>query len=141
MAGDVELSSDRVKHLEFIQTVISRMATNSFLIKGWSLTLAGILFAVAAGEGSAAVALLTLVPIVAFWLMDGYLLYHERLFRHLYDDARKIDSTVEPFALDIRPYRDSHGLVRAALSVTLMLCHGPIMAAGVALAIIQVVTG
>jgi hypothetical protein len=33
------------KHLELIQAVISRMAGNSFLLKGWSVTLAAALLA------------------------------------------------------------------------------------------------
>jgi hypothetical protein len=30
---------DKIKHLEMIQAVISRLANNSFLLKGWSITL------------------------------------------------------------------------------------------------------
>ena len=30
----------KLKHLEFIQTVITRMATNSFLFEGWAITIA-----------------------------------------------------------------------------------------------------
>ena len=29
----------KLKHLEFIQGVINRLATNSFLMKGWSVVL------------------------------------------------------------------------------------------------------
>jgi hypothetical protein len=35
--GDFEESE--LKHLEFIQGVIARLANNSFLLKGWSVTL------------------------------------------------------------------------------------------------------
>jgi len=31
---------DKRKHVEFIQAAIARMAGNSFVIKGWSLTIA-----------------------------------------------------------------------------------------------------
>jgi hypothetical protein len=30
----------KIKHLEFVQTIIGRMAQNSFLLKGWLMTLA-----------------------------------------------------------------------------------------------------
>jgi len=30
---------NKVKHLEMIQAVIARMATNSFMFKGWAVTL------------------------------------------------------------------------------------------------------
>ncbi len=38
-------SADPVKHLEFVQAVIARQAANSFLLKGWSVTLATALVA------------------------------------------------------------------------------------------------
>ncbi len=31
----------KIKHLEFIQAAINRMAGNSFLLKGWTVTLSG----------------------------------------------------------------------------------------------------
>jgi len=33
------MNEDQRKHLELIQGVITRMAGNSFLIRGWSVTL------------------------------------------------------------------------------------------------------
>lgn len=30
---------EKMRHLEMIQNVISRMASNSFLLKGWTVTL------------------------------------------------------------------------------------------------------
>ena len=41
---------DTIKHLEFIQAVITRMAGNSFVLKGWAITLAAAGFALAAKE-------------------------------------------------------------------------------------------
>ena len=35
----------KLKHLEFIQNAINRMASNSFIIKGWCITLIVGLFA------------------------------------------------------------------------------------------------
>jgi hypothetical protein len=40
----------RIKHLEFIQATIVRLASNSFLLKGWTVTLVAALFALAAKE-------------------------------------------------------------------------------------------
>jgi hypothetical protein len=39
---------DHRKHLEFIQGVVTRLANNQFLIKGWSLTVAAALYGFAA---------------------------------------------------------------------------------------------
>ena len=39
------MTDDQRKHLEMIQTIIARLATNSFAVKGWSITLASALLA------------------------------------------------------------------------------------------------
>ncbi len=38
----------KLKHLEMIQGVVNRMASNSFQLKGWSVVLVSALFALAA---------------------------------------------------------------------------------------------
>lgn len=39
-----------MKHLEFIQTVIGRLSTNAFLMKGWALTVSAAFFGFSAKE-------------------------------------------------------------------------------------------
>ncbi len=41
---------NKIKHLEFIQIVITRMNVNSFFLRGWSVTLVAALFALAAKD-------------------------------------------------------------------------------------------
>ena len=79
----------RIKHLEFIQSVITRMAHNSFLLKGWSVTLVAAIFVLAAKDANEAYAVLAFFPGLAFWGLDAYYLRQERLFRKLYDAVRK----------------------------------------------------
>jgi len=74
------------KHLEFVQGIISRLANNSFLIKGWSITILTGLLAVYIATSSEYFILLSLIPILIFWLLDSYYLWQERLFRDLYDE-------------------------------------------------------
>jgi len=45
---------NKPKHLEFIQGVINRLSTNSFLLKGWSVVLVSALFALSAPDSRAA---------------------------------------------------------------------------------------
>ena len=40
----------KLKHLEFIQNTINRMARNSFLLKGWMVTIVVGLFAISLKE-------------------------------------------------------------------------------------------
>jgi len=70
------------RELELIQNNIKRMASNSFVIKGWAVTLV---------IGSLLLKLtdlqliLPFIPIVSFWSLDTYFLYQERKFRELYN--------------------------------------------------------
>ena len=44
------LGPDRLKHLEFIQAVITRCATTSFVIKGWTLSIVAAVLALVAKQ-------------------------------------------------------------------------------------------
>ena len=79
----------KVEHLKMIQAVITRMAQNSFLLKGWAVTLLAGLFALAAADSNPGLVLVAFVPIIGFWFLDTFYLRQERLFRALYDDVRK----------------------------------------------------
>jgi hypothetical protein len=96
------ISDAQIKHLEFVQTVISRLANNCFLMKGWALTVAGLLFGFAVDQGSWRIAAAGLLPVVAFWALDAFFLRQERLFRCLYDAVRRSDPKVELFSMDTR---------------------------------------
>ena len=69
----------KLKHLEFIQSVISRMATNSFLFKGWAITIAAGLSAFAAADTKAGALSIALVSTFIFWALDGYYLATKQL--------------------------------------------------------------
>ncbi|MFD0318171.1 hypothetical protein [Streptomyces flavalbus] len=125
------LDEVRIRHLEMIQTIVTRMAGNSFLIKGWSLTVTGALLAYAVGNEESAVALVSILPVLAFWIMDGYFLYQERLFRRLYDRVRRPEEDIAPFHMDVAPGREKAGVLRAAVSPTLSIFYGPLLVAQV----------
>jgi hypothetical protein len=82
------MTEDGRKHLELIQQVVTRMNSNSFQLKGWSVTLVAALFALSVTEANKVFAGLAIVPIMAFWLLDAYYLGMERCYRDLYDLLR-----------------------------------------------------
>lgn len=94
--------TDLHKHLDFIQNVIARLANNSFLMKGWTLTVSGAFFGLAAKESSPEVAAVGLLPAAVFWGLDAYYLRQERLFRGLYDLVAQGSQEVGPFSMDAR---------------------------------------
>ena len=77
-----------IKHLEFIQSAISRMGSNSLMVKGWCFTVCAGIFALTNDQ-------LPLIIVVAlfFWFLDGFYIATERSFRLLYDKIRKQDDT------------------------------------------------
>jgi len=70
----------KLKHLDYIQAAIARMATNSFLFKGWSITIAAGLSAFAAVDTRRALLTIAILSTAMFWGLDGYYLWLERCF-------------------------------------------------------------
>lgn len=81
------MSNEKLKHLEFIQNIITRMNTNSFQIKGWSIVIVSALSAIYASTKNKYFFLVAVLPTLIFWFLDAYYLNQERKFRGLYDDV------------------------------------------------------
>lgn len=115
-----------VKHLEFIQGVVNRLGRNSFLLKGWSMTVlvAGALLMMRLRPDQSLFALTLLIPVFGFWLLDAYFLRQERLFRAEYDRVRQQDAT--DFAMNPMQHKDQpeHSRSAAFFSETLVVFYG-----------------
>lgn len=95
----------KLKHLEFIQAIVSRMASNLFFLRGWTITLITGLFALSATKGTyGGYVLLAYFLLLIFWILDGYFLSQERKFRCLYDDVRKLDEKDIDFSMSTAKY-------------------------------------
>lgn len=98
------MANAKLKHLEFIQDVITRMNKNSFQIKGWTVTLVSALLAIFASTKNSYFILAAIVPVIIFWFLDSYYLSQERKFRGLYDDVADIaDKPKEIKPFEMRP--------------------------------------
>ena len=92
---------NKFKHMDYIQNVISRMASNSFCMKGWDITLIAAIMAVSIKEIDWRVCVCCILLNVAFWVLDAYYLRQEKLFRKLYSkvtketDDKKIDFSMD----------------------------------------------
>src|SRR5262245_11979959 len=95
----------KVKHLEFIQLAVARMASNLFLLKGWTITLVAAMFALSAKESDDTYFLIAYLPAIMFWLLDGYFLSQERCFRALYDHVRTLHEREIDFSMNTTPFR------------------------------------
>jgi len=122
------MNSGRLKHLEILQQVITRMANNSFLIKGWSLTLLAALLTLALRDKIYQVLWISLIPVTMFWILDGYFLRQERLFRKLYDKYRVQDQESQSdFSMNTSEFSSVvSSWVGTIFSMTLNIFHGTI---------------
>lgn len=89
----------KIKHLEMIQDIIKRMASNSFMLKGWAVTLVAGIFALSAKDADKLHFLIAYIPILVFWGLDSYYLLQERLYRALYDKVRTLDENDIDFSM------------------------------------------
>lgn len=134
MSADPE-REDRNKHLEFIQAIVARLANDSFLMKGWAITISGAFFGFAVERRSWRLAALALLPVLGFWFLDSYFLWQERLFRCLYDGVRKSDPQVERFSMDTTYLKRTQRWVGSFRSITLVPFYGLILLFGACIVI------
>ena len=96
------MTENKIKHLEFIQGIINRMSNNSFMLKGWAVTLVAGIFTISSKDADKMYFLVSYIPIVVFWFLDEYYLGQERLYRDLYNDVRTRKDTDIDFSLTPR---------------------------------------
>ena len=91
----------KMRYLEMVQGVISRMASNSFALKCWAITLVAGIFALAGKDADKMYFLVAYIPIVGFWGLDSYYLMQERLYRSIYDKVRKKEENQIDFEMNV----------------------------------------
>lgn len=118
----------KLKHLEFIQATINRMSGNSFLLKGWAITIIGGLFALTFKETNCTYIYFSSMLLVFFALLDSYYLSRERLFIKLYNHVRKEKEVDVNFSMDISQFKSSCDWSEAIFSTTTGLFYGGLLA-------------
>ena len=122
-----------LKHLDFIQAAITRQAGNQSLIRGWALTLATAFYGFSAQQGKPELAVVALIPTIAFYVLDAYYLRQERLFRCLYEAAIDPNSQVKLLSMNVGPFRNDAGVQwrPVLMSRPLLVLYGFIVLAGI----------
>lgn len=119
---------NKSQHLEMIQGIVNRLARSSFLLKGWSVILVSALFALAAKDSRVYFIYLAYFPAFAFWGLDGYYLWQEKLFRALYDRVREMGETDIDFSMDTTLVeRDVDSWLEVTYSKILSIFHGTVV--------------
>ncbi len=121
------MTTEKMKHLEFIQVIITRMNTNSFQIKGWTITIVSALLALYANSSNVAYIFIGIAPTILFWFLDAYYLQQERKFRGLYDDVVTNANSIPEFEMSIQNYSgDDYKFCCVFFSKTIAFIYGSI---------------
>jgi hypothetical protein len=117
----------KLKHLEMLQGIINRMAQNSFMLKGWSVLIISALFALAAKDSQGSFVYVGYFPAIIFWILDGYFLMQERLFRRQYNKVCTLTEEQIDFSMSTGEFKKNITLSGAIFSKTLIIFHSMIL--------------
>lgn len=137
----MEISTEILhKEIDLIQANISRMAKNSFSLKGLYVTLLTATFGLFSNQLTAyAMALVVVLLSVCFWLLDAFYLYLERLYIEKYNWVIKARSTGSlKYLYDLNPHEKETRLtqnskklhyINALISPSVLSLYGGLMLA------------
>lgn len=99
------MNEDQRKHLEFIQSNVTRLSDKSVQIKTFAITLTAGLLAVYASDPKPFLLCVTSIQTLFFWFLGGYYLLQERKFRDLYNDIITQTNSIVTYSMPIGNYR------------------------------------
>jgi hypothetical protein len=112
--------AQHIAHLNMIQGVISRMASNSFALKTLAITItAGFVALIgAAKEPNVFYLIAAALPIAVFWWLDAKYLQFERMYRALFEEvAANSQELTTQFDMNASRFKDqTPRVLRIALS-------------------------
>lgn len=100
------MSDKKFKHLDYIHNTINRMSSNSFVIKGWTISIVSILFIFSDKEMNGNFLLISLIAVIIFWYLNGFFLQQERKFRALYDKVRNLSENEIDFSMSTDDFKN-----------------------------------
>lgn len=102
------MEEKKIAHLGFIETTITRMASNSASIKGWSVGILAALIGIVLISNQQANLIrfillgCSLLITLAMWGLDSFYLYQENLYRELYDIVKIKQECEIDFSMNAR---------------------------------------
>jgi hypothetical protein len=124
-----DLSSYELEVIGTIQHIINRIATNSFIIKGWAVAVLGILLLLNSTRYQALIAVFALL---VFWYLDAYFLRQKKMYRALYNEIFENKLNVSDEFFDMSSARNEAGIEvprssTLMLSKTLLIFYGSLL--------------
>ena len=129
MQRERDFSSYELEEIAAIQNIARRMATNSFIIKGWSVATLGIILLL---SGTLDQALIAVFVLLVFWYLDAYFLRQKETYRALYTEIVENRLNTSNGFLDMRTARYEAGIEvprssKLMRSKTLLIFYGSIL--------------
>ncbi len=117
------------KEIDLIQNCINRMANNSFLLKGWAISIVAIVLTLSEDRtNSLFLFCAVFLPLLCFWYLDTFFLHTETMYRKMYEwvlAERKKDNLDSQY--DLNPHRfkgDVKLFCKIMFSKTLRIFYG-----------------
>jgi len=107
MNGQSTVTTEELhKELDLIQSCVTRMAQNSFALKGWALAVLAALVALSAERMALWVlCLIGIALLMMFWMLDAFFLQMEKCYRFKYEWVIEVRSNGNRCKLyDLNPY-------------------------------------
>lgn len=93
------------KEIDLIQGCVNRMAHNSFIIKGWLISLIAVVLTLLPENFEIKwLCVVGLLITMCFWYLDGYFLKIERLYRWKYEWVIVKRLETDKWSYDLNPY-------------------------------------
>lgn len=126
--------------MDYIQSAISRMASNSFYLKGWNVTVIAAIVALSFKESDWKIYACALVLNVVFWFLDAYYLKQEKLFRELYDKVSKIsDDNLVDFSMNTSEFNEKVSAIPCLMMKSISITSLYLSISAVLLVLIHIV--
>ena len=102
-----DLNKVLLKEIDLIQACINRMAQNSFMIKGWTISLIAVVLALFPESFDlSGLCLVGIVVTLCFWYLDAFFLRTEKLYRWKYDWVLANRLQCADYCYDLNPNND-----------------------------------
>ncbi|MDW3182662.1 hypothetical protein [Roseobacter sp.] len=117
------LTEMHMKHLEMLQGVIARMASNSANLKNYCMTISAAIIGLAAAINRPEILYYTSPLILIFGVLDGQYLRLERAFRDQFNSVRRAGIEEKPDFSISPSWTAGHGAISGFLSWSVWLLY------------------
>jgi hypothetical protein len=133
------MDDDKRKHLDYLQAIITRMNSNSFQLKNFSVVIISAMFVLFAATPKALFLFLTGFPLLIFWFLDAFYLQQERKFRALYNDVAGLTCqyAIKTYEMSTKEYKgNGYSFGECFFSKTILLFYGSLLVVVAAITVI-----